>query len=258
MPRPLAVITGASSGIGEIFARRLAADHDLLLIARRRDRLETLGAELSQPHGAAVEALGADLTDEKDLARVEGRIATDPRLVLLVNNAGFGTRGLLWETPRDGQDKMLALHVVATMRLCRAALGAMVPRDRGAIINVASVAAFVRRAGGANYGSTKSWMTVFTEALYLELRSVRSRVAVQALCPGFTFTEFHDTMQVKRESMASPSFWLTAEQVVDASLAGLRRRKLFVIPGWRYRLIVAVVTKLPSRLRLAVESRMAR
>ena len=258
MSRPLAAITGASSGIGEVFARRLAVDHDLLLIARRRDRLEKLGAELFRQHGSAVEILPADLTMEKDLALVETRLAAEPRLELLINNAGFGTKGLFWETPLEGQEQMHALHVIAPMRLCRAALGAMVPRDHGGIINVASVAAFIRRAGGASYGSTKSWMTVFTEALYLELRSVGSHVAVQALCPGFTYSEFHDAMKVSRESMASSSFWLTAEEVVDASLEGLRNRKLFVIPGWRYRMIVALVTKLPAMLRVAIESRIAR
>jgi len=242
MSRPLAAITGASSGIGEVFARRLAVDHDLLLIARRRDRLEKLGAELFQQHGSAVEILAADLTGDKDLALVETRLAAEPRLELLINNAGFGTKGLFWETPLEGQEQMHALHVIAPMRLCRAALGAMVPRDHGGIINVASVAAFIRRAGGASYGSTKSWMTVFTEALYLELRSVGSHVAVK----------------VSRESMASSSFWLTAEEVVDASLEGLRNRKLFVIPGWRYRMIVALVTKLPAMLRVAIESRIAR
>ena len=92
----------------------------------------------------------------------------------------------------------------------------------------------------------------------LELRSVGSHVAVQALCPGFTYSEFHDAMKVSRESMASSSFWLTAEEVVDASLEGLRNRKLFVIPGWRYRMIVALVTKLPAMLRVAIESRIAR
>jgi uncharacterized protein len=258
MTRPLAVITGASSGIGEVFARRLAADHDLLLVARRKDRLESLGAELSQRHGSSVEILAADLAEEKDLAIVENRIGTEERLVLLVNNAGFGTKGLFWEAALEGQEKMYALHVTATMRLCHAALRAMVPADRGGIVNVASVAAFVRRAGGASYGSTKSWMAVFTEALYLELRSVRSHVAVQALCPGFTITEFHDTMQVTRESMAASSFWMTAEQVVDASLKGLRQRRLFVVPGWRYRAIVALVSKLPVSLRLAIESRISR
>src|SRR5438270_1888210 len=149
---------------------------------------------------------------------------------------------------------MYRVHVTATLRLTHAALQNMVAKDRGAIINVASVAAFVRNAGSVSYGATKSWMTVFTEGLYLELKSVGSRVVVQALCPGFTYSEFHDVMGVDRLRMAPRSFWMRAEDVVDASLAGLARGQLFVIPGWRYRLLAAFLSKLPSRLRVAVES----
>ncbi len=258
MSRPLAAITGASSGIGEVFARRLAADHDLLLVARRKDRLERLGADLAGNFGASVETLEADLSTEAGIAAVEARIAGEERLVLLVNNAGFGTRGLFWESPLDGQERMHTLHVTATMRLCHAALRGMTARNRGGIVNVASVAAFVRRAGSASYGATKGWIAVFTEALHLELRSVTSAVVVQALCPGYTYSEFHDTMQISRETMANPRYWLTADRVVDASLKGLRKGRLFVIPGWHYRLLVALITKLPSRLRLAMESRVSR
>ncbi len=258
MSRPLAAITGASSGIGAVFARRLAVDHDLLLIARRQDRLEKLGGELARDFGAAVETLEADLATDAGIARVVKRISGEDRLVLLINNAGFGTRGLFWEAPLEEQERMHTLHVMATMCLCHAALRGMTARNRGALVNVASVAAFVRRSGAASYGATKSWMAVFTEALFLELRGFKSEVVVQALCPGYTYSEFHDTMQVSRKTMASPRYWLTAERVVDASLKGLRKRKLFVIPGWHYRLIVALITKLPSSLRLAIESRVSR
>ena len=255
MERPVAVITGASSGIGEAFARRLAPTHDLVLVARRRDRLDALAAELSMRHGAAVEALGTDLAVPAGLAAVEARLAADSRLALLVNNAGFGTKGLFWEAPLEGQERMHALHVMATVRLTHAALRPMVARDRGAVINVASVAAFARRAGNASYGATKSWMTAFTEGLHLELRAARSRVSVQALCPGFTITGFHEAMRMDRAERAGPSFWLTADAVAAASLDGLRRGRLFVIPGWRYRLLVAVVGKLPAAVRVALERR---
>jgi short-subunit dehydrogenase len=129
----------------------------------------------------------------------------------------------------------------------------MIPRDLGGIINVASVSAFVRNAGTVSYAATKSWMTAFTEGLYLELAGVHSNIAVQALCPGFTYSEFQSTMGVEREHLSGSSMWLTAEEVVDASLDGLRRRKLFVVPGWRYRFIVAFLNSLPTSLRLAVE-----
>jgi uncharacterized protein len=251
--RPVAVITGASSGLGSVFARKLAADYDLLLVARRRDRLEALAAKLTAEYGCVAEALPADLTDEKDLVAVADRIASEPRLGLLVNNAGFGARGLFWESDLTVQQQMHRLHVDAIIRLSHAALGNMVAKNAGGIINVASVAAFVQRAGSVSYGATKHWMTAFTEGLYLELKSVQSAVKVQALCPGFTHTEFHATLGLERPSVAPPSLWLQPEFVVDESLKALWRGKLLVIPGWKYKALVALVTRLPTRLRLVFE-----
>lgn len=254
MSRNVVAITGASSGIGAAFARKLAPTHDLILIARRRDRLEALGSELANAYGTGVDILDADLTQEEDLAAAADRIEAESRLVLLINNAGFGTQGRFWEAPLAGQEQMHRLHVMATLRLTHVALHNMVPRDCGAIINVASVSAFVRVPGTTSYAATKTWMTAFTEGIYLELRGAKSRVTVQALCPGYTYSEFHETLGIKRESRASSVFWMTAEEVVDASLEGLGRGKLFVIPGWRYRLLTAFLSKLPSALRLQVEA----
>ncbi|HEY6451555.1 MAG TPA: SDR family oxidoreductase [Steroidobacteraceae bacterium] len=253
MTRPAAVITGASSGIGAGFARALAATHDLLLVARRRDRLDALAAELTA-RGSVVDVLGADLADEGGLIAVADRIAAQTSLDLLVNSAGFGLRGLFWETDLEAQQRMHRLHVLATVRLSHAALRNMTARGSGSLINVASVAAFMHRPGSVSYGATKSWMTAFTETLYLELKSIGSAVKVQALCPGFTYSEFHDVMRVDRRMLGSPSLWLRADQVVDASLKGLSTGTLFVVPGWRYRLLVALLTKLPASLRLALES----
>ena len=142
---------------------------------------------------------------------------------------------------------------MATMRLTHAALANMTARNEGAVINVASVAGFARSQGSVSYCSTKSWMNIFTEGLYLELRGMGSRVKMQTLCPGFTYSEFHDTAAIDRSKLASKAYWMTAEQVVDASLAGLKKGTLYVIPGWRYRWMVALLTKLPSSIRIAVE-----
>lgn len=253
LSRTFVAITGASSGIGAAFARKLAPEHDLLLIARRKDRLEQLAADLTDAFQSRVEVMQADLTTEPGLTAVADRIRFEDRLALLVNNAGFGTRGRFWEAPLDPQESMHKLHVMATVRLTHAALRNMVPRDFGAIVNVSSVAAFIHNAGGTSYGATKSWMAAFTEGLYLELKGVPSKVTVQALCPGFTYSEFHETLGVERSRLAGTGFWMTAEQVVDASLDGLRKRKLFVIPGWRYRLLTGLMTKFPIGLRLAAE-----
>ncbi|MGA9133471.1 MAG: SDR family NAD(P)-dependent oxidoreductase, partial [Candidatus Sulfotelmatobacter sp.] len=125
-------------------------------------------------------------------------------------------------------------------------------------INVASVSAFLRVSGNASYAATKSWMTSFTEGLYLELKSAGSAVKVQALCPGFTYSEFHDVMHVDRKSMAPPPLWMNAEFVVAESLRCLRKGKLYVVPGWRYRAIVALISKLPTSLRLVIEKAASR
>jgi len=253
MARSVVAITGASSGIGEVFARKLAPEHDLILIARRRDRLESLASELENSFGCRAQVLVADLSSEQDLESAANVVTAESNLVLLINNAGFGSKGRFWEKPYEWEEKMHRVHITATLRLSHAALQNMVARDRGGIINVASVAAFVRNVGSVSYGATKSWMTVFTEGLYLELKSIRSNVVVQALCPGFTYSEFHDVMGVDRPRMAPRQFWMPAEDVVDASLAGLARGQLFVIPGWRYRVLTAFLSKLPSKLRVGVE-----
>jgi len=254
MAKTLIAITGASSGIGATFARRLAAEHDLLLIARRKNKLDALAAELFERCGCRAEVLVADLALEADTQLVAERLASDRRLILLINNAGFGTQGRFWEAPLAAQEHMHQLHVMATVRLTHAALGNLTAQDSGGIINVASVAAFVRSPGAVSYCATKSWMAVFTEGLHLELKAAGSQVRVQALCPGFTYSEFHDVMGADRSSLAGGALWHSADFVVDASLRGMRHDKLFVIPGWRYRLVTSLFSKLPVSARLRLEN----
>jgi uncharacterized protein len=255
MPNRIAAITGASAGLGTVFARRLAADgYDLILIARRADRLQHLSEELTRAHGIAAETITADLARLADIDAVATRLENEPRLALLVNNAGFGTKGRFWDTAMEDQVAMHRVHIDATMRLSRAALGSMVKRDEGAVINVSSVAAYFRSPANVSYCATKAWINAFTEGLFLELKGLGSGVRVQALCPGFTHTEFHDVAAMPRDPIPK-WLWMTAEDVVDASLEGLRARKLFVIPGWQYKLVVAVGTKFPAALRLALEGR---
>jgi short-subunit dehydrogenase len=249
MPKPLAVITGASSGIGEVYARKLAPSHDLLLVARSKERLEQLAAQLAAQHGAGVKILAADLSDAAQLKMVAESIALEPELELLVNNAGFGDRGAFWDSDIEVQDKMHRLHINALLRLSHAALSVLVPKNRGAIVNLASVAAFARRPGSASYSATKSWVAAFTEGLYVDLKNAGSAVVVQALCPGYTYSGFHDVMHLDRTQIAPASMWLTAERVVDDSLAALPRGELYVIPGWRYRLIVWLLHIMPRGLK---------
>jgi short-subunit dehydrogenase len=243
--KPVALITGGSSGIGETFARHLAGrGYDLILVARREDRLRALAAELP----AHSQVIVADLTDENGLDSVEQAIRDCPGLELLVNNAGFGTLGRFWTADLGGQEKMHKLHVMATMRLTHAALAAMVERGSGAVINVSSVAAFGQTEGNVSYCATKAWMNAFTQGLDVELNGIGSKVKVQALCPGFTMSEFHDVLGVDRNNIPSV-MWMQADVVVESSLRGLERGELIVIPGPIYKFGVALMRRLSHGIR---------
>ena len=246
----LAVITGASSGLGAAFARKLAArGYDLLLVARRQDRLQSLAREIGEQYHVKAEALAADLTDDHALAGVAARVCDAADLGLLVNNAGFGVLGYFFEADVESQDKMYRLHVLATARLAHAALTNLVPRGKAGtgVINVSSVAAYFASPQNAAYCSTKAWMNRFTEAAALDLIARGSPVTVQALCPGFILTEFHDTLRMDRSTIPS-SMWMNADFVVHESLRGFTKGTLFVIPNWRYKLIVAFLRLLPASL----------
>ncbi len=250
MSKPLAVITGASSGIGAVFARKLAArGYDLLLIARREDRLRSLTEDLGG------EYLAADLANDHDLDRAAARVRESKNLRLLVNNAGFGSLGYFYETDPAGQEQMHRLHVLATLRLTHAALANLVPRGEAGtgVISVSSVAAFMSAPQNVSYCATKAWINAFSEGIAIELDALKSPVRVQALCPGFTLSEFHDVLGMDR-SPISRSLWMDADFVVEESLRGFERGKLLVIPGWRYKLIVAGMRGLPGAVlrKLAV------
>jgi len=245
---PVALVTGASSGMGAVFARKFAdRGYRLLLVARRRERLERLADELK----GDAEALPADLTDDADLRRIEKRISAEPRLEVLINNAGFGTLRSFCESELEDQERMHRLHIIAILRLTHCALQGMIARRKGSIVNVSSVAAFLHNPLSVSYGATKAWINSFTESLAVELESVGSPVRVQALCPGFTYTEFHDTLGIDR-SFIPRSLWMSAEKVVEDSLRGLDSGRLIVIPGWRYRLFVDAQRWIPRRLRHAI------
>jgi short-subunit dehydrogenase len=247
---PVALVTGASSGIGEAYAGRLAArGYHVLLVARRRDRLDRLASKLGN-----AETVQADLAVEADVERLAARIAAEPRFEFLVNNAGFGTMGMFHEADAGGQEAMHRVHVMATMRLTRAALPGMVSRRTGAVVNVSSVAAFFHNPLNVSYCATKAWMNTFTEGVYVELKAIGSPVRAQCLCPGFTYSEFHDVLNVDRQAIPR-SLWASPEEVVDTSLRALESNKLIVIPGWRYRLAAQVQQLLPQGVRHAIALR---
>jgi short-subunit dehydrogenase len=249
-----ALVTGASAGIGREYCRLLAGrGYDLILVARDAERLRALAAELERSHGVRAEALAADLARDEELDRVVTRLSRETALTLLVNNAGFGTAGTLAATDPAEQERMVRLHVLAPMRLTRAALPGMLERGRGAIVNVSSVASFIHAAGSVNYCATKAYLTTFTEGLAAELAG--SGVQAQALCPGFTRSEFHQ--RIGPRAGDHPAYlWMTAAAVVRASLAQLDRRGPVVcVPGVGYKLFVALVRLLPRRVIGAITSR---
>lgn len=230
----VALITGASSGMGEAFARKLALQgYNLVLVARREERLSALSSELQNNHHVKVEVVVADLTRESDIERVETKIGQLENVDMLINNAGFGTMGRFAETDLEGQLEMITLYVTAPTRLIHAALPKM--EKGGSIINVASLGAFVYVPGNVTYSATKAYLVVFSEILQMELKG--RGIRVQALCPGFTMTEFHGKMGF--DSSVIPKFmWMTPEDVVKESLQGLERGKVVYIPGLKNRVVV--------------------
>ncbi len=237
-----ALITGATAGIGHEFATQLAArGADLVLVARDADRLDQVAAELRRRYGVAVETLAADLTIPEQLRTVENRVAsTEAPISLLVNNAGFGLKQRFAENTADQEQAMLDVLVTAVLRLSHAALGAMSQRGSGGIINVSSVAAFLPRG---TYSAHKAWVNAFGRWAHQEYRS--SGVVVTTLCPGFTKTEFHQRMDVKR---GTGLMWLDPDVLVRIALADFDKGKAFSIPGAQYKTVAALTRLIPASL----------
>ena len=241
--RPLAVVTGASSGIGLEYAERLAVmGHDLVIVARRRSRLDSVASQLRGDCGIAVEVLPADLTRAAELRVVEERIRTSSRLEVLINAAGFGTVGDFTSVDPDRVESEIALNVTALVRLTRAAAAGMVARRKGSIVNVSSMASFQPNPFFATYGASKAYVTSFTEALAAELGE--QGVYLQALCPGPVRTEFGEVAGISGDVF--PSFaYSSASQVVDASVRAMEKREVICVPGAVESLIVTVIDMLP-------------
>lgn len=242
----VALVTGASSGIGAAYARALAGEgYALILVARREARLQALATELMRQYHVPVEVLGADLADPAGVADVEARIVETAALAFLVNNAGLGAAGPFVEHDVARQEALIRVHVNAVVRLTRAALPGMLARNSGAIVNVASLMAFYPLPGSATYAATKAYLKAFTEALHQEL--LETGVRVQALCPGFTHTEFHAANHITERGV--PDFvWMSAETVVAQSLRDLDNGRVISVPGWGYHLLARLSGLIPRGL----------
>jgi len=243
-PRPVALVTGASSGIGESFAHALARRrHDLVLVARRGAVLEDLAARLRTEQGIAVEVCATDLATPDGTALVAERCADPDRpLDLLVNNAGVGTMGRYWELPAAGELGQVALNVVALVHLTHAALGPMVQRGRGGVINVSSTSAYQPIPRHATYGATKAFVSSFTNAVHEELRGTGVRMMV--LAPGYTRTNFQAD---GFDPQHLPEFvWQQPDEVVATALTAYDRGRAVCVTGILNVAAVAATKVLPA------------
>ncbi|UVK46889.1 SDR family oxidoreductase [Mesorhizobium sp. AR07] len=223
-----AVVTGASSGIGAVYADRLAGQgYDLVLVARRADRLEELAEKLRYAYSHKVNVISADLSDDDDVRRVEQAIAADDSVTLLVNNAGLGGQQVVATADADAAERMIKVNVIALTRLTRAVLPGLVARNRGAIVNIASVLAFDTSFGGI-YSGTKAYVVNFTEALQREVAD--TEVKVQVVLPGATRTDFWELAGSDIDTLPK-EIVMTAGDLVDAALVGLAKGESVTVPG---------------------------
>lgn len=241
-----ALVTGASSGIGAAYALRLANEgYSLILVARRAERLRALATEIERHCDVKARVLVADLATPQGQAKVERAITEAESLDVLVNNAGFASQGDFVGSELPEQVAMHSLHVLAPMRFMRAALPQMLARGRGSIVNVSSLMAFYPLPGQVSYGATKTYLKTFTEALSLELRG--TGVRVQALCPGFTRTEFQIRADIGSSHL--PDFiWMSPTKVVEQSFRDLQYGEVVSVPGWGYRVLAELARFVPRPL----------
>ncbi len=237
-----ALITGASSGLGEEFAWNLAAaGRDIVLVARSRDRLSEMADLLAGATGVNVEVVVADLSTHEGTQAVAERLADlDRPIDLLVNNAGLGLKSGFLKTTVDEEVAALDVMVRAVLVLSHAAVGAMASRGHGAILNVSSIASWL---GNGSYAAHKAWVTSFTEGLAVQLKG--TGVSATAVLPGLTHTEFHERAEADDYDELPEFAWLEPEYVVAAALAGVRRQQVLVTPSMRYGTMTSIVKVLP-------------
>jgi short-subunit dehydrogenase len=243
MPRPVALVTGPTAGLGEGFARRYAADgYDLVLVARDADRLNALADELRDTAGAGVEILRADLAVAADRDAVAERLRDG--VDVLVNNAGFGTSGEFWSADYAVLQSQLDVNVTAVMALTHAALPPMLAAGRGTVLNVASVAGLLP-GRGSTYSASKAWVVSFSEGLANGLGG--TGVGVHVVCPGFVRTEFHQRAGIDMSNTSS-LLWLTVDDVVRETVTDIAKGKVVIVPGLQYKALTTGGRVVPRSL----------
>jgi short-subunit dehydrogenase len=257
-PTSTCLVTGASSGIGADLARELAKrGHGVTLVARREDRLKTLADELATTHGVRAEVIGADLTDDSARADLAPTLADRGLTVeVLINNAGFSTTGPVHRSDRAREVSMVRTDVEAVADLCSLFLPGMVERGRGAVLNVASTAAFQPLPGQAGYGACKAFVLSYSQATRAELRG--TGVSLTVLCPGPVETGFAEAAGFSEEEAegALPKFmWVPSAKVAKAAIEGLERGRAVVIPGTPNRVGAYLAQMTPRRILLPILAR---
>jgi len=237
-----ALVTGATSGIGESFTRLLAShNYNVVLVARDLPRLQERAAALEAKFAISTHVIQADLATDDGCLRIENYIQ-DNQIDVLINNAGFGTNKAFTMSTLDIEQQLLDVLVRTPMRLMHVALPSMKQRNNGIIINVSSVAGYI---AGGTYSASKSYLTVLSESLNTELSA--TNVKVSALCPGFTRTEFHQRGKMSMKGL--PNFlWLNADRLVEQSWRDALKGKAVSVPGWQYKLLVFVVHTVPRSI----------
>lgn len=248
--RGLAVITGATSGIGAAFARKLAAlGYDLLLTGRRMDVLETVSQEVRSAHGRSVRCEYAELSTE-DGATALAEVLRGLEVEVLVNNAGFGASSRYPHCDMQEMAALTRLNVLTPLALADAVLPGMVHRGSGCIINIASEGIYLPIPGNAVYSGAKSFLKTWSEGLYQDLQS--TGVHVLAICPGLTRSDFHPRMGVPQARMVDrgPLRWMQPEQVAEAAIRAWQRGDVVCVPGAHTRRMIALLGLLPHKARL--------
>lgn len=249
-----ALVTGGTSGIGAAFARALAArGHDLVLVARNAQRLDSAAADLRSRYGVQVEVLSADLADRKQVLAVAERIADpDHPVDLVINNAGFGLHERLAIADTTPHEHAIDVMIRAVLILGAAAARTMKERGRGRIVNVSSTAGFVTMGG---YSAVKAWVTSYSESLAVELRG--TGVTVTALCPGWVRTEFHQRAGLKASAIPA-KLWLDADRLVTDALRDIDRGVVVSIPSKRYRILMWFARHAPRSVVRTISAQMVR
>jgi len=244
--RQTALITGATSGIGAEYARRLSSDgYDLIITGTRSERIHALADELTRVNGSHVEVHIVELSD---LVQVDGFIekVKDRNIDLLINNAGFGTTKFFRQESLETQEKMIAVHILAHMKIIHTILPRMIKKGSGAIINVSSSGAFLPSPKTVTYRGTKAFLVAFTESLRLKLEG--TGVQVQVVCPGLTRTDMHIRLGIPEKAAADwgPFKWISPQEVVECSLRCLKKKKVLCLPGRLNRMQVIMRRLIPE------------